>query len=172
MKCVATAVAFACLALLITAEIEILYPSSAYWLVSNTTAVLLWNSTDATNDPTSFSIFLTNPATNNVVTATKNHSIIVPNFMTFGVVQGYKLIFTNIGNISNIVATSEPFDIKAAGSEPSTYEPPKPNVSTTTSAATPTGSTSSTSKPSSSIMLSPRACLNALFIIAAVMLSY
>ncbi|CAG8620543.1 9842_t:CDS:2 [Paraglomus occultum] len=181
MKCVATTIAFACLVLLVTAEIKILYPSSAYWLVSNTTAVLLWDSTDPTNDLPTFSNVpdLTNYAlANNVITATKNCSIFVPNFMNSDVQQGYKITFTNIGNISNVVATSEPFDIKPAG-PPSTYAPPGPTTTTTPPAATTTGAgnnanntTNNNTKPSSSITLSPRACLNALFVIAALLLSY
>uniref|UniRef100_A0A1D1YFK7 Serine/threonine-protein phosphatase 4 regulatory subunit 4 n=1 Tax=Anthurium amnicola TaxID=1678845 RepID=A0A1D1YFK7_9ARAE len=166
-----TLFAFVCLALLATAEIKILYPSTAYWLVANSTATVLWNSTDPVNDPQRFSIFLVNPnvpdlkqyaLANNAITSNHNVSIAVPN-LTKDVQQGYTIIFTNIGNIAEVYATSETFDVKPSGSAISTYTPPTPP-----STGSGGSSTSSTGKPSGSEIVSARIYLSAFFAVAVV----
>ncbi|CAG8556742.1 11375_t:CDS:2 [Paraglomus brasilianum] len=161
--------AFVCLALLATAKIDILYPSKDYWLVANSTATILWNSTDP-SDPQRFSIFLINPnvpdlkqyaLANNAITLNHNVSIAVPDLTKAGVQQGYSIIFTNIGNITDVYATSETFDVKASGSPPSTYAPPTPP-------STSGGNSSSTGKPSGSEIVSARMYLSAFFAVAVV----
>ncbi|CAG8539071.1 4447_t:CDS:2 [Paraglomus occultum] len=154
-------------------EIKILYPSSTYWLVANTTADVLWNSTDPVNDPQRFSVYLVNPnvpdlkqyaLANNAITANHNVSVTVPNFVTRDVQQGYSIIFTNIGNISEVYSTSETFDIKPVGNTPSTYSPPTPPGSSTNN----TGNSTNTGKSSDSEVISARVYLSTFFAAAVV----
>ncbi|CAG8539050.1 4446_t:CDS:2 [Paraglomus occultum] len=176
---------FACLCLLASATIEILYPSSTYWLVSNSTAIIMWNLTDPSTDPARFSIFLTNSnipdlkqyaLLNNAISADRNISLSVPDFVTRGVVPGYQLIFTNIFDISKVYAVSEAFEIRPSGSVQSVYKPPPPPQSPNNSTNTTTGSGSDSSgnnnnnNPNSSGVVGVQICSTVLFILAVLVL--
>ncbi|CAG8556761.1 11376_t:CDS:2 [Paraglomus brasilianum] len=141
---------------------------------------MLWNLTDPTNDPTRFSIFLTNSNVsdlkqyaliNNAISANKNVSLDVPDFVTRGVIPGYHLICTNIFDINDIYAVSEAFEIRPSGSVKSVYTPPPPppsptNNSTNTTSGTDAGS--GNNKPSGSEAVGVKICSKVLFVLAVV----
>lgn len=129
-------------------NITILYPSSQYWLVAETPQQVIWTYDVA---PQQFSIYLNNKnlsivniaLTSNVVTNGKNASVVItlnPSQYDQG---DYYITFSSIGNISDVYATSENFELKKPGSTSSVYPPP------TSASPSSTGSTSSTPNPKS-----------------------
>ncbi|RIA88217.1 hypothetical protein C1645_775533 [Glomus cerebriforme] len=132
-----------------SATIQIIYPSAQYYLVAGQANEVLW--TKEITDTTAFSIFLINSKivdlkefalANNVDPRLNKTDVLIGQNL---VNTGFQIIFTDIGNITNIYATSEPFEIKPNGTAPIAYVTPTP---------TPTGTSNSpsvdTSKKSSS----------------------
>ncbi|GES76823.1 hypothetical protein GLOIN_2v1574867 [Rhizophagus clarus] len=130
-----------------SATINIIFPSSQYYLVAGQTNEIMWTSDNLT-DTLSFSMFLINPSipdlkqfaiANNVDPRLGKKDVeIAPNING----TGFQLIFTNIGNIADVFATSQSFEIKQAGTTPIAYATPTPTP-------TPAPSTNNTAKSSS-----------------------
>ncbi|KAH9477573.1 hypothetical protein JR316_0009795 [Psilocybe cubensis] len=133
-------------------QIKITAPSKDIWWVAKSTNVLTW---DCNNSPVdSFTISISNPDPK-----------LLPDIMPFISVQqnsqcsilvsqdqanqpagtGYVITFSNILNLTDVVGTSDPFEIKPLGSLYPSQVTPTANAS---SSASPTGG-SDTSKPSS-----------------------
>nr|ODN97563.1 hypothetical protein L204_02981 [Cryptococcus depauperatus CBS 7855] len=113
-----------------SAALTVTEPSGSHWWVAKSLNTLAWDG----KDPAEFSVFLNNPNTN----------LLVNKHLGFGFYRsripdllddeppgtGYTLLLTNPLNSSDIYATSEPFEIKAAGSA----YPPQGAVSVNASA--------------------------------------
>ncbi|WVN88374.1 uncharacterized protein L203_103580 [Cryptococcus depauperatus CBS 7841] len=116
-----------------SAALTVTEPSGSHWWVAKSLNTLAWDG----KDPAEFSVFLNNPNTN-LLTSILALASIVPAYQTSLTMNpgdakpgtGYTLLLTNPLNSSNIYATSEPFEIKAAGSA----YPPQGTVSVNASA--------------------------------------
>ncbi|CAJ0768221.1 23815_t:CDS:10 [Entrophospora sp. SA101] len=123
-----------------SAEIKIVSPSSKYYFVSGGNNSVIWTF-DKTIDPKVFSAYLNNPD----IASLKDFAILSATDIALGTADvsipsslintGFVIKFTNIYNISDIYATSEPFEIKPAGSTPITYVPPVPTASPSSTSA-------------------------------------
>ncbi|CAB4427594.1 unnamed protein product [Rhizophagus irregularis] len=127
------------IATFVSATINILFPSSKYYLVAGQTNEIMW--TSEITDTLPFSIFLINAnisdlkqfaVANNVDPRLGKKDVEIGANMNY---TGFQLIFTDIGNINSIYATSETFEIKEAGTTPTAYSTPTPTPSPTASSA-------------------------------------
>nr|CAG8614187.1 15859_t:CDS:10 [Entrophospora candida] len=123
-----------------SAEIKIVSPSSKYYFVSGGNNSVIWTF-DKTIDPKVFSAYLNNPD----IASLKDFAILSATDIALGTAAvsiptslintGFVIKFTNIYNISDIYATSEPFEIKPAGTTPITYVPPVPTTTPSSTGA-------------------------------------
>jgi len=129
--------------------LSILAPSSTWWWQTGNSALLAWDCSDTT-----YSQFSVLAASTNLTQLTAGYVVlvgqqpndqcttnIVPNLV---VGSGYKILFTNIVNYTDIYATSEPFEVKAQGSAYPSGPTPHAGASSTTSAASATGNSTHT----------------------------
>ncbi|KAG8907165.1 hypothetical protein FRB99_005137 [Tulasnella sp. 403] len=154
----ATLVLFAWFTLLASAKISILAPSSTYWWVANSQNLYSWTCGTSNNDGyTNFTVLVTNqntavlsgPLALVAIQWDYDCSILLPAVASLNPGSGYILQFGDVYNQTNIIASSEPFEIKPQGSA---YAPQPSNVpsATVTAGTNATASSTASSSPTHS----------------------
>ncbi|RSH87316.1 hypothetical protein EHS25_003225 [Saitozyma podzolica] len=143
------------LALLSTAlgQLTVTQPSSSLWWVSNSLNTLVWASAQG-NTITQFSVFLSNSDVNVLnnklalisIQPTYDYSKTISP-INVPAAQNYVIQLTDPLNSSSVYASSQPFEIKAAGSAYPTGSVP---INNTNGTATVTGSASASATSSAS----------------------
>jgi len=153
-----TLLVVACSALYASAAITILAPSSSYWWVANSQDLFSWTCGSQFNEGyTNFTVLINNqnPAVFNgpqaLVSIQWDYdcSVLLAATTAAGLPAstGYVLSFADVFNQTHIIAQSDPFEVKAAGSA---YAPqPSGVASATVTAGANATSSASSSTPSS-----------------------
>ncbi|KAG8925632.1 hypothetical protein FRC01_009895 [Tulasnella sp. 417] len=150
----ATAFVLAWSAIYASAAISILAPGPDYWWVANSQNLYSWTCGPAYNGGyTNFTVLVDNP-TNKALFAGPQAliaiqwdydcSVLLPNVNQLNPGTGYVLSFADVFNQSNIIAQSQPFEVKPLGSA---YAPQPSGASsavTATATGTQTAAASST----------------------------